>query len=106
MNRKAYMKRERSRKGDSTEETLRGQNRELQKKIRQLTQQIGQLEKELMRLSGKTGKTPKPAPAITNTKTCTECGKGQLQTTTYPIRGGSSLTVITCTVCEYSEKYK
>lgn len=94
----------RPRGGDSTEESLRGKNRELNKTIKQLQQTISQLEKQLeLRPPSKRVRTlEKQKPSV---NMCESCGKGVLKVVTVPKPGGD-LTFLVCDTCQNQKKIK
>lgn len=94
----------RPRGSGSSEESLKGKNRELQKTIRQLLQRVRQLEKQLglrSTLKEDEGHEDVPESKII----CDNCGKGELKEFTLEKPGGL-LIFLTCELCKHREKKK
>lgn len=94
----------RPRGGDSTAESLKGKNRELQKYIRQLHQKIRQLEKQLglrSTLKEDEGHEEVPESKII----CDNCGKGEMKEFVLEKPGGL-LIFLTCELCDHRKKKK
>lgn len=100
--------RPRPRGGDSTEESLRGKNRELQKTIRQLQQRVRQLEKQLglrSTLPEEEAEEKTSIEARPKTIICDNCGKGEMEE--YILEGpGKMLIFLTCKLCKHRKKAK
>jgi len=87
----------RPRGSDSSDEALRGRNRELQKTIRHLHQRIRQLEKQLgSKLVIEKVKTP---PTVI----CENCGKGEMKLFKLEKPGGALIFLI-CDICKHQRK--
>lgn len=94
----------RPRGGDSTSESLKGKNRELQKTIRQLQQRVRQLEKQLgLRSTLKEDEGHEEVPE--KKLICDNCGKGELEEFVLEKPGGF-LIFLTCKICNHRKKKK
>lgn len=94
--------------GDSSMESLRGKNRELQKTIKQLQQRVRQLEKQLelpSTITNQDNKNKIPAPPQIKTTICDNCGKGEMEE--YKLEGaGKILLFWMCKICKHRKRVK
>lgn len=96
----------RARGSDSTEESLRGKNRELQKIIKKLQQRIAHLEKQL-KFSDSTLSQRQPEQKKTKKEIimCEQCGKGEMEEFVLD-RPDKKICFLVCRVCKFRKKAK
>lgn len=94
----------RPRGGDSTEESLKGKNRELQKIIKQLQYRVRQLEKQLGLRSSLKEEREQELPAPKRI-ICDSCGKGEMKEFILEKPGGL-LIFLTCEICKHRKQSK
>lgn len=86
--------------GESREEALRGQIRELKKELIKKDQRIRQLEKQNR---GEPSKAAQEEPEVPS-DTCPNCGKGKLTSVEYPKGKGGSTIITTCNTCDHKDR--
>lgn len=96
----------RSRGSNTTDEALRGKNRELQKEIRHLKQRIRQLERQLgMSSSHEEAGVEEINIPTTHDKQCENCGKDKMKEAIVWSPSGE-IAWLVCQICKHREKRK
>lgn len=93
----------RPRGGDSTEESLRGKNRELQKIIKAQSHRIRQLEKKLGLGVSDVEEPVEEKRKAPDKIMCNRCSRGEMKEFILEKPGGL-LIFLTCEICKHREK--